>query len=258
MRFYYLVIKRLCAISALFFSGLAIAQQVTLTFDDHDFNGAASTRLGNGPYVTDGYVFTSEGGVTLWVLTPTFDDNNSPPSNTPYFTSEYSSGETKFKMASSSAGNFSLCSFDAAPIYSSDAAQLVVAGTTAQGERSVSFSLPSDPGASPWNTFVMPLWEEVTELSFTYGDDFIGLENFVLNDPSCVDSDGDGVNDASDAFPNDASESADSDGDGVGDNKDAYPNDPTRSVMPVPVMSALGLLLLAGLISLLGLRRLRV
>ncbi|QTH63458.1 PQQ-binding-like beta-propeller repeat protein [Psychrosphaera ytuae] len=39
-----------------------------------------------------------------------------------------------------------------------------------------------------------------------------------------IDTDGDGVADSSDAFPNDASESRDSDGDGVGDNADAFPN----------------------------------
>ena len=72
------------------------------------------------------------------------------------------------------------------------------------------------------------------------------------------DSDGDGVNDDQDAFPNDATETADSDGDGVGDNRDAYPNDPARSVMPVPAMPALGFFLLAGLLSLLGVRRLRL
>lgn len=45
-----------------------------------------------------------------------------------------------------------------------------------------------------------------------------------------LDSDGDGVPDAQDAFPNDATETLDSDGDGVGDNADAYPNDPARTV----------------------------
>ena len=43
------------------------------------------------------------------------------------------------------------------------------------------------------------------------------------------DSDGDGIVDSLDAFPNDASETTDTDGDGVGDNTDAYPNDGTRS-----------------------------
>ena len=42
------------------------------------------------------------------------------------------------------------------------------------------------------------------------------------------DSDGDGVNDDEDAFPDDPSETADSDKDGVGDNADAFPNDPTE------------------------------
>lgn len=40
-----------------------------------------------------------------------------------------------------------------------------------------------------------------------------------------LDSDGDGVSDSQDAYPNDASESADSDGDGVGDNADAFADD---------------------------------
>ena len=44
-----------------------------------------------------------------------------------------------------------------------------------------------------------------------------------------VDSDGDGVLDAEDAFPNDSQESVDSDGDGVGDNADVFPDDPNES-----------------------------
>jgi len=43
-----------------------------------------------------------------------------------------------------------------------------------------------------------------------------------------MDSDGDGVPDDQDAFPNDPNESADSDNDGVGDNGDAFPNDPNE------------------------------
>ena len=44
-----------------------------------------------------------------------------------------------------------------------------------------------------------------------------------------VDTDGDGVNDGDDAFPNDPNESADADSDGVGDNADAFPDDPNES-----------------------------
>ena len=57
--------------------------------------------------------------------------------------------------------------------------------------------------------------------------------------PNCVtppplDTDGDGVPDSSDAFPNDASESRDSDGDGVGDNADYAPHDPNVQTAPPP------------------------
>ena len=45
-----------------------------------------------------------------------------------------------------------------------------------------------------------------------------------------IDSDGDGVTDALDAFPTNPSESLDSDGDGVGDNTDEFPNIPDESV----------------------------
>ena len=42
--------------------------------------------------------------------------------------------------------------------------------------------------------------------------------------PGLTDSDGDGVADAQDAFPNDPDETMDSDGDRVGDNADLWPN----------------------------------
>jgi len=44
-----------------------------------------------------------------------------------------------------------------------------------------------------------------------------------------ADSDGDGVLDADDEFPDDSDESADADGDGVGDNADAFHNDPDET-----------------------------
>jgi len=44
-----------------------------------------------------------------------------------------------------------------------------------------------------------------------------------------TDTDGDGVNDDEDAFPNDPSETLDTDGDGVGDNGDVFPSDSSES-----------------------------
>jgi cytochrome c len=44
-----------------------------------------------------------------------------------------------------------------------------------------------------------------------------------------IDTDGDGVANSIDAFPNDPTESRDSDNDGIGDNTDAFPNNPNES-----------------------------
>ena len=45
-----------------------------------------------------------------------------------------------------------------------------------------------------------------------------------------MDSDGDGVGDNADIFPNDANETIDSDNDGLGDNADAFPNDANETM----------------------------
>jgi alpha-tubulin suppressor-like RCC1 family protein len=56
-----------------------------------------------------------------------------------------------------------------------------------------------------------------------------GILNIFDLTPVGIDSDGDGVKDNLDVFPNDPNETIDSDGDGVGDNSDVYPNDPAKS-----------------------------
>ena len=53
---------------------------------------------------------------------------------------------------------------------------------------------------------------------------------FPNNAAETMDSDLDGVGDNADAFPNDATETLDSDGDEVGDNADAFPNDATETL----------------------------
>lgn len=74
----------------------------------------------------------------------------------------------------------------------------------------------------------------ITEISGgvtdTDGDGVSDADDAFPNDPNeATDSDGDGIGDNSDAFPNDANESADSDGDGVGDNGDVFPDDASES-----------------------------
>ena len=85
--------------------------------------------------------------------------------------------------------------------------------------------------ASEWNDisadntifFVMETEGPVVD---TDGDGIIDSLDAFPNDPAeTADSDSDGVGDNADAFPNDASETTDSDGDGVGDNSDWAPND---------------------------------
>ena len=56
-----------------------------------------------------------------------------------------------------------------------------------------------------------------------------GLDDFPQDASETKDSDGDGVGDNADAFPTDPAETADADGDGVGDNSDAFPQNPEET-----------------------------
>ena len=63
------------------------------------------------------------------------------------------------------------------------------------------------------------------------GDGVFNENDEFPNDPNeSIDSDSDGVGDNGDAFPNDDAETMDSDDDGVGDNADAFPNDDTETL----------------------------
>ena len=61
--------------------------------------------------------------------------------------------------------------------------------------------------------------------------DYKSMKSFSLmaSEPVIIDSDGDGVADSEDAFPEDPNETLDTDGDGVGDNADAFPEDASKS-----------------------------
>lgn len=65
----------------------------------------------------------------------------------------------------------------------------------------------------------------------TDGDGVVDSNDAFPNDPNeTLDSDNDTVGDNADAFPYDPNETLDSDNDGVGDNADAFPNDPDETV----------------------------
>jgi hypothetical protein len=71
-------------------------------------------------------------------------------------------------------------------------------------------------------------WEDLGAFSFEIP---VVTGTLILDEiPQIIDTDGDGVPDDEDAFPNDPTETADSDSDGFGDNSDEFPNsitDPT-------------------------------
>ena len=70
-----------------------------------------------------------------------------------------------------------------------------------------------------------------------YGDEEYGnggdscptiFGNSTIDRKGCIDSDGDGISDVNDGFPDDPSRWQDTDGDGYGDEEDAFPFDPTQ------------------------------
>jgi len=119
---------------------------------------------------------------------------------------------------------------------SSTAFQVPADGNWHQGSFSISESdLTRVSGAQ---TFAAAL-SNVTEVRILVsqsgpdfrGDDIastLGIDN--VEAKGIVDTDGDGVPDSEDAFPDDPNEWDDTDGDGVGDNSDAFPNDPNETV----------------------------
>ena len=114
-----------------------------------------------------------------------------------------------------------------------DAEDMVVDLTAYEADGS-SISLQLVSGIENESTFAsnVTFLQDGTDVTADFVWDGAGTGSFtgVLTNPNSSDSDGDGVNDSEDAFPNDASETVDTDSDGVGDNADAFPNDPNESV----------------------------
>jgi hypothetical protein len=124
---------------------------------------------------------------------------------------------------------FETASFDASPI---EKYNLSLLGVWARSDALAvedTFSLELDIESLRGSETVM---QTVYVNAYQYNED----NHAVLSDSQqfeivipFLDSDGDGVTDSDDAFPNDASETMDTDGDGVGDNTDAFPEDATES-----------------------------
>ena len=78
------------------------------------------------------------------------------------------------------------------------------------------------------------LWNASSNTPYFFevsNDEIKNLSNAIMelistsDQPFQPDSDGDGISDGNDVFPDDENESEDTDGDGVGDNSDAFPTD---------------------------------
>mgnify|MGYP001480416876 CR=1 FL=1 len=70
--------------------------------------------------------------------------------------------------------------------------------------------------------------------TYSFNANAIGIDNLAVyeyEDLVPLDSDGDGVVDSADAFPNDPTETVDTDGDGVGDNTDTFPSIRTQDII---------------------------
>lgn len=96
---------------------------------------------------------------------------------------------------------------------------------------------PDDPTRYPGSDMVgkgLPGIPKNLDLPFPGGEDEEVVEDGTTEGEiaadGSVDSDGDGVSDEDDPFPDDPSESADTDGDGVGDTSDVFPEDPSEQM----------------------------
>ncbi|MFH0816001.1 MAG: right-handed parallel beta-helix repeat-containing protein [Methanobacteriota archaeon] len=100
---------------------------------------------------------------------------------------------------------------------------------TGEGNYSVTLTVKDGAGNNDTDTMVVLVNPEALDDSDGDGvpDD---IDAFPDDPNETADTDGDGVGDNGDAFPTDSSESADTDGDGVGDNSDAFPSNPDESI----------------------------
>jgi len=126
--------------------------------------------------------------------------------------------------------------------YRYDANNRRVQESTAQGERQAVYALSGalmyeSDGITRTDSEYIYLGRELVAKRNTTtepdsdGDGVVDSLDAFPNDPSeTTDTDGDGVGDNADVFPSDPSETTDTDNDGVGNNSDAFPDDPTETI----------------------------
>ena len=159
------------------------------------------------------------------------DSGNSWIYNTPSVTwnvgADGSVGTLKTSRLEQNAGQF-----DGEWRYDNTAVDMVVDLTNCVSY-ATSLTLKLVSGIQNESTFAsnVTFLQDGTDVTADFVWDGAGTGSFTgtLANPNSSDSDGDGVNDSEDAFPNDASETVDTDSDGVGDNADAFPNDPNET-----------------------------
>ncbi|TGD74768.1 IPTL-CTERM sorting domain-containing protein [Mangrovimicrobium sediminis] len=156
------------------------ASAITLTFNDLAPSGDAPNVTPS--YTLSGYTFTAGPSTSIFLLDPLYDTDNVPPDGTDFFTFEGGSPSVEI---TASAPTFSLQSFSAAAIYGDPAGDLTVTGTLSGGGTLVAtFPLAAASPTAVWNTFSLPAnWVDLTDVTFAWGDSYVGLDNIVLDEP---------------------------------------------------------------------------
>lgn len=200
-------------------SGTAITVSILLSVDgaDDPFTGVTSIQ----------FDFTSSGsGIELDLFTWTVDRTA--------FALTSTSLPIPFAISLLPGSDTSLPTLTAQPtevariaIVINASSRLNLVGGMGIGEGTQSFVVGGSPFPSSFSLLAGNL--QGGTLDFQLGSLVPPSDTGTINDTT-NDRDGDGVNDAADAFPDDPSESVDTDGDGVGDNADAFPTDPTETL----------------------------
>lgn len=154
-----------------------------------DFNGTAPPGGApnvNPSYSTSGFTFTALSSTSIYLLDPDYDNSNAPPDNSDFFTME--SGSPTAIDLSSDNPTFSLQSFRAAAIYDDPAGNLTVTGNLSGGGSLVEvFALPSGNPTAAWNTYTLASnWNNLTSVTFEWGDSYVGLDDVVVDGSTVV------------------------------------------------------------------------